>query len=71
MQTVFIRSKAIADDLIARGYQLSKNQALRVAGAFVFDADKKLVELLKSTYNNADYLIDPLQRYDRHYEENV
>ena len=71
MQTVFIQSKAIADELISRGYQLSKNKALRVDGAFVFDADKSLVELLKSAYNNADYLIDPLQRYDRHYEENV
>lgn len=71
MQTVFIQSKAIADELIARGYKLSKNKALRVDGAFVFDADNSLVELLKSAYNNADYLIDPLQRYDRHYEENV
>lgn len=65
MQMVYIKSPQIADELQSMGYQLSKNQALRIDGAFCFEADRKLVELLKSAYNKADYIIDPLHRYGR------
>lgn len=63
MQTVYVRSPELAKELQAKGYKLSKNRSFRVAGAFCFEADHALVELLRSAYNTSDYIIDPLQRY--------
>lgn len=63
MRTVYIKSQKIADELCTLGYQYSKNQALRASGVFCFEADNKLVELLESAYDKADYVVDPLQRY--------
>lgn len=67
---VYVKKPELAAELQAKGYKLSKNNALRVSGAFCFEADHKLVELLKSAYNTADYIIDPLQRYSEQNEEN-
>ena len=69
MQIVYVKSREIADELLSKGYQFSKNRALHVDGAFCFEADRKLVELLKSAYNKADYIIDPLHRYSRKEEK--
>lgn len=70
MQIVYIKKPELAAELQAKGYQLSKNKSLRAIGAFCFEADRKLINLLKSAYNKADYIIDPLQRYGQQYEEN-
>lgn len=63
MQMVYIAKPEIAAELQAKGYKLCKNKALRVSGAFCFEADRKLINLLASAYNESDYIVDPLLRY--------
>ncbi len=70
MQMVYVLKPEVAESLKAKGYELSKNRALLIDGVFCFEADRKMIELLRSAYNEADYVVDPLLRYGQRIGEN-
>lgn len=65
MQLVYIKNPELADKLRSYGYKPINNTARQPEGVFCFEATRKQIEMLEAEYNKADYLIDPLNRYQQ------